>query len=96
MFRQFDVDPAQGPTGVWTFSLEDGEVWDSGELIGQYTIDGDLWTVTWIPDDIVTVYRWEQDNNGDLHLSVVEADDEWLAFETMFTSNPWARVGDVD
>ncbi|HSM43930.1 MAG TPA: TRAP transporter substrate-binding protein DctP [Acidimicrobiia bacterium] len=90
----------EGNVGIWTVVLQGGSfsIREDGvdHLDARYVIDGDVVTFTY-RDGVVTVWGWEIDDNGDLHLTLIEtADDDWHAFESAFSANPWVRVGDVE
>jgi TRAP-type C4-dicarboxylate transport system substrate-binding protein len=84
-----------GNMGVWTNWFKDGRWSNQTKFMGTYVLDGDLMTIThW--DGVVATYRWEQNAQGDLLVTVVETPPEWLAFDEVWVSKPWLRVGDVD
>jgi TRAP-type C4-dicarboxylate transport system substrate-binding protein len=81
--------------GVWTNWFQDGRWWDQEEPMGTYVLDGDLMTITH-KDGVVATYRWEQNEQGDLLVTVVDSPPDWEAFDELWTSKPWLRVDDVD
>jgi TRAP-type C4-dicarboxylate transport system substrate-binding protein len=81
--------------GVWTNRFKDGRWWDQEEPMGTYVLDGDLMTITH-KDGVVATYRWEQNEQGDLLVTIVDTPPDWQAFDELWTSEPWLRVGDVD
>jgi TRAP-type C4-dicarboxylate transport system substrate-binding protein len=81
--------------GVWTNWFQDGRWWDQDGPMGTYVLDDDLMTITH-KDGVVGTYRWEQNEQGDLLVTPVDTTPEWQAFDELWTSRPWLRVGDVD
>jgi TRAP-type C4-dicarboxylate transport system substrate-binding protein len=81
--------------GVWTNWFQDGRWWDQDEPMGTYVLDGDRMTITH-KDGVVGTYRWEHNEQGDLLVTAVDTTPEWQAFDELWTSRPWLRVGDVD
>ncbi len=84
----------QGNAGIWTITLENGVYSDQDGFQGTYIVDGDQFTMTFKIGSEVT-YGWQHNAKGDLILEVVETQPEWIAFDAVWTDEPWARIGDV-
>lgn len=91
-------------TGVYTWTFSHGTVsWvhtspafeGSFELTANYTIEGDRLSIVW-PNGVTDVYKWSTNTNGDLLLTLVSSHPDWVAANTVATSQPWVRIGDVD
>jgi TRAP-type C4-dicarboxylate transport system substrate-binding protein len=101
-----------GNTGVWTNWFQDGRWWDQEMPMGIYELDGDLLKISFAdgksfeqmesavraqPDTYGwEVYRWEHNEQGDLLVTIVDVDPDWLGYNELLTARPWLRVGDIE
>ena len=81
--------------GVWTNTFQDGLWIDDGGFMGTYLIEGDLIKITH-KDGLYEVYRWEQNDRGDLVVEIVDVPDAREAFDTVWTAQTWVRVGETE
>jgi TRAP-type C4-dicarboxylate transport system substrate-binding protein len=98
MFQAAGVPEAQyrPNLGVMTWTFDNGDfLFEENELVASYSVEGDLLTMTYTDGDVHT-YRWDIDEAGDLHLVVVDVPNDWRAFDEVFTSQTWVRVGEVE